>query len=131
MIIEKSRIVQPDTRPGGDKRCFYCEAPVGSPHRESCVCFLKTLVVRLTVDVVISSPVSHEANIVEFAYSGEGSYCSDNIMDDLATAAERMGCSCGFFEATVLRDATQEDHDTLPVLCPPAELDPRLIEQAP
>lgn len=33
------RTVYPDTREGGDVRCFYCREPVGGEHKLDCVMF--------------------------------------------------------------------------------------------
>ncbi len=127
MNLPETDIVKPiHSRPIGPKGlCTYCNEPIGQAHKPECVCVQRTVVVRLTIDVVSAAPRSHEDHLIEFALGAEGSYCADNTFELLSEwiAREdegRGGCMCGaVVSAEVLRDATPEDHEQLPLLFDP------------
>lgn len=111
-----------DDRYGGDKQCFYCEAPVGSQHRAGCVQRRRTVVVRFSVEMVIDEPEDHDRDLIEFGYN-EGSWCADNFTDMLDTMQKRLdaagGCLCPHLSAEFVREATKEDEAEHHISPPP------------
>ncbi len=100
-------------RPAGRKgECFYCGALLGDQHRDKCVIRSRTVVVRTVVEHVIDVPEEWDKSIIEFT---EGSSCSDNIIDGLASLKERLdkngSCTCGLISRKFLREATEGDED--------------------
>lgn len=128
MDLPETETVKPvHSRPiGPEGHCTYCREPIGQPHKAECVCVQRTVVVRLTIDVVSAEPRSHDNGLIEFALGAEGSYCADNTLRKLYDWTQReseggAGCACGaIVSAEVLREATTDDHDHLPLLFDPA-----------
>ena len=47
-------------RPAGDpNKCFYCSEPKGSQHKNDCVVLTRTIVVKLSVEYVVETPILH------------------------------------------------------------------------
>ena len=137
-----SDIVKPaDARPAGKPdECFYCKRPMGAAHKTGCVIVGRTVVIRVTMEVVVDVPRDWDKDSVEFKYNGS-SWCASNFIGDLAAWDERVDaaaekerehtglpyaesiCLCQNFEAEFVREATEEDHRTMPVLVDPKDLD--------
>lgn len=92
-------------RPASPKRqCFYCQQPIGSPHREDCVLVSKMVKVRMTVEYEINVPSTWDKYAVEFQRNG-GSRCADRILDELKWLSKKNGCLCGVVNFEYLGDA--------------------------
>lgn len=100
------------TRPAGKPdECFYCQAKIGDDHRKGCVIRSRTVMVRVSFDLIREVPEDWEASMVEF-HMNESSSCADNLIEEISTQAERLGCACGVTEGVFLREATEEDEET-------------------
>lgn len=100
---------------GAPDECFYCRAKFGTPHRERCSIRCRTVVVEHTFTLVHSLPEDWDAEMIEFHFN-ESSSCSNNVVEALAAAIERLGdegCACSFHAATFLREATEADEEGL------------------
>jgi len=99
------------TRPAGKPdECFYCNAKIGLDHKVGCVIRCRTVMVRVSFDIIRTVPEDWEASMVEF-HMNESSSCKDNLLDEIEKQAERLGCACGFGEGVFLREATEEDEE--------------------
>jgi len=107
--IVKARDVAPLGPPG---HCTWCFAPIGSEHEPTCAVPQRTVVVRVSVEMVISVPDSWTADQIEF-HRNEGSWCCDNWRDELNGLMDRLEsaslCSCGLISTAFVRDATADD----------------------
>jgi hypothetical protein len=123
MDLENTNLVRTqDERPNRrDGTCFYCRTPIGQPHKEGCVVLSKTVVVRVSLEVVISVPRDWNPSLIDF-HLNDSSWCADNLFSDLADWLDEENkergpaCTCGTFKGELLRDATADDHEHLPVL---------------
>jgi hypothetical protein len=98
IVTDKAR------RPAIDRPiCCYCQQPVGSPHKDDCVLIKKKVLIRMTVEYEVSVPASYDKGDVEF-HRNEGSWCADNVFDELEALCEEHGCLCGVVNFTCLRD---------------------------
>lgn len=80
-------VVTPDSaggiRPAGPPdRCFYCGVQVGEEHAAQCVIRLRTVVVAMEIEYVVSVPEDWDADTIYF-HRNEGSWCSNNGMAEL------------------------------------------------
>jgi len=93
-------------RPG---ECFYCGAKVGAEHNWDCVCRLRTVVVRATVDLVREVPEDWTKEDIE-SQLNESSWCASNILDDFTRiVAARDSCICEASSFEYLREASEKD----------------------
>lgn len=110
-------------RPAGKPGfCFYCDQPTSEPHGPKCVFPSKSIVVRMTIEYVVEVPEWWGEREIGF-HRNEGSSCSSNDIRRLATATEGMNdgkpCACagpGAAEFAFVREATEEDHETM-IVC--------------
>lgn len=111
------KVLPSDERPARrDGTCFYCSQPLGEAHKAACVIVSKTVVVKVECEVVISVPRDWDAHTIEFARN-KSSWCADNLFDDIAEWKDKSGkCMCGTTTISFVRDATEEDHEQLPLL---------------
>lgn len=86
-------IVEADGRTNGDVRCFYCSEPVGGWHKADCVRFTKKVMVRAIIEYEIEVPDFWQKENIEF-HRNEGSWCTDNMLDELEALSESEGCLC-------------------------------------
>jgi len=102
-------------RPAGKPtECFYCHRPKGE-HELDCVTVQKSVVLKMTIMMVVSVPRCSDEDNINFFFN-ESSSCANNVLDDLSDwAAQKGNCICGAHETEFLRDATEEDHRTLPL----------------
>ncbi len=63
----------------------------------------KKVLIRMTVEYEVSVPASYDKGDVEF-HRNEGSWCADNVFDELEALCEEHGCLCGVVNFTCLRD---------------------------
>lgn len=99
-------------RPAGEPdECFYCHAKVGEQHGLSCVVRSRTVLVRVTTEIVIDVPEDWDKEQIEAA-KNQGSWCADNILSIMEARNERTGgCLCGKTKIEFVRDATEDDED--------------------
>lgn len=110
MILPNQLVSHGDTRPnaglGKTGKCFYCTAKEGTEHDADCVCRVRTVVLRTTVEYVMAVPESDDADRIEF-HRNESSSCVGNIFNFLADDARP--CMCGKTKTEYVREATAED----------------------
>lgn len=75
------------------KQCFYCQEPVGGEHEDNCVLILKRVKVSLTIEYEVSVPGHWDRHAIEFQRN-DGSWCADNLIEELREFAEEKGCLC-------------------------------------
>lgn len=134
-IVTPTRGPRPAGKPD---ECFYCRKKLGEKHRSDCVIIQKSVVVKMTLEVIIDVPRSWEKDSIEFRMN-ESSWCASSIIRDLnawearvdaeaeyaPSGSGRIGeCLCPAFEGEFIRDATEEDHQKLPVLIDVEDLKP-------
>lgn len=99
------------TRPAGKPdECFYCKAKIGDDHKQGCVIRSRTVMVRVSFDLIREVPEDWDQTMIEF-HMNESSSCKDNLIDEIEKQAGRIGCSCGFGNGEFLREATAEDEE--------------------
>lgn len=95
------------TRRPAEPRCFYCEQPIGTEHKDDCVFVSKRVKLRLTVEYEVRVPAHWDKNLIEFSRN-DGSWCASNLVDELQDIAEREGCLCNTgAEFEYLADASE------------------------
>lgn len=86
--------------------CGVCQARNGQQHRRGCVNRRRTVVVKVTVELVIDVPEDADEYDIE-----EKADC--NLLTAIGELEERLfeegHCSCNFMETKYLREATAED----------------------
>lgn len=106
-------------RPAGPPdECFYCSNKIGSAHKPDCVMRERTVVVKFQGEAVIRIPDHWDENMVNFRYNGS-SHCTNNLIHWLEEWAEdptRRDCLCGKLSVMFAREATEKDHEGLPIL---------------
>jgi len=115
MILEHTRMVTPENGPrpaGKPDECFYCRQPVGSPHKDDCVCFCKIVMVKVEMTLPRVVPAHWDQHDIEF-HLNDSSWCANNITNDIkrmeAADEENCRCLCHNFSGEFLREATAED----------------------
>lgn len=115
MLLNDTLLVTQENgiRPAGPQnQCLYCKCELGQPHANDCVCRRKTVLVRASFEVLMEVPSDWDAAMME-SYWNDGSYCIDNVLDNIRAQSARVGCSCDFAEMRVIRDAEDHDHAKL------------------
>lgn len=100
-------------RPAGKPdECFYCQSHVGTTHAPDCVLRERTIVVRATIEYVVTVPEHWDAHQIVF-HRNDGTWCASNGLAELAALAERLdavnSCPCSYVEYGFVREATIED----------------------
>jgi len=94
-------VVTPDDdgiRPAGEPdACFYCQAKVGDPHGQDCVCVVKKVRLRYVFEADVTTPHHWDEQHILY-HRNDGSWCADNALDDLEKAGEADGCLCSSFK---------------------------------
>ncbi|WP_146193121.1 hypothetical protein [Maritimibacter sp. 55A14] len=113
MKRENWTVIEGDNRPAGPPdKCFYCGEPHGSQHKDGCVIRQRTVVIRATIERVVSVPEDWEPQMIEF-HRNEGSRCSDCDITEMKEMLDRMEaadlCTCNMIETTYLREASEND----------------------
>jgi hypothetical protein len=99
----KFRVTEAAMRPASnERRCFYCQRPIGGYHKQTCVLVTQRFRVRVTMEYEISEPASWTFHQIEFHRAGN-SYCADNILDELAALTDCNNCLCGRLHTKVLQ----------------------------
>ena len=112
----KLPITDDGTRPAGPQdQCLYCKAPKGA-HTRDCVCLRRTVVVRVTREVILTMPASWGAAEIE-AHQNHGSACADDVLREMWRQTEAKSsadsCSCSITRIEYVREATEEDHEMI------------------
>ena len=91
-------------------RCAYCQAPLGE-HKPDCVCLLRSVVLKLELEIVQAVPQSNDSQSIEFCRGGGSSYCMDNVLTDIEAYLKRTGdCACSLKATTTyLREADEDE----------------------
>jgi len=99
-------------RPAGNyDECFYCNAKFGIAHKQGCVIRTRTVVVKVSFEMIREIPEDWSEDMIEF-HMNESSSCKDNLIEAISKQSERLGCSCSFGIGEFLREATEEDETT-------------------
>lgn len=98
-IIDGTQYVTEENgvRPAGPPdACFYCKALLGGEHKPECVCILKMVTIRMTVEYPVKVPASWTKENIEF-HRNEGTWCSDNALAELDAlfGEDDQDCMCG------------------------------------
>lgn len=98
-------VVETDERPAnkGSGVCFYCQQKIGTPHKYECVSLSKWVLVRMTAEIPMEMPLSWDKDRVEFKLN-EGTWCADNIIDDLQGLVDKGLDLCTVTEFEYIRD---------------------------
>lgn len=84
--------------------CLYCQAATGTPHKADCVCIVRPVKLRVTIEYEAEEYVGFDKDGIEFRRN-EGSWCASNLLDELHTLGEKEGCLCGVASFEYLGDA--------------------------
>jgi len=88
---------------GGDDKCFYCKAVVGSPHAKDCVIVQKKIRVRHTIGIDVLVPHHWNEDRIDFHFN-DGSWCADNLLADVKEYLGSIaGCLCGDHECEFVK----------------------------
>lgn len=98
-------------RPAGDPdKCFYCGVHKGGTHKPECVIRNRTVVLKMTIDLVVEVPEDWDKQTIEFN-KNQGTWCASNILSELERLDGHAGCLCPFMEFEYIREATQDDEE--------------------
>lgn len=107
MILEETKLVTLKNGPrlaGKPDECFFCLQKIGENHKENCVCYRKLVVIKVEFEYTYETYVNQTPEKLEF-YLNEGTYCADNLLEDLQKVSNANGCICPNFTGTYLREA--------------------------
>lgn len=100
-------------------RCHYCRREIGSQHASDCVVRCRTVVIKLSIELVVPEPECFDAHHIEFRYN-EGSYCMSNMEGVISNLVGRITpkgkCMCNLdhdenIKVEYLREATADDEE--------------------
>lgn len=94
--------------------CLYCKQPVPN-HTKDCVVPLRTVVVELTIQMVVTMPQCFDERMINFSMN-ESSQCASRYIDQLKEESDQEEGICHICsrkEMKYLREATEEDHQNL------------------
>ena len=91
-------------------QCFYCKQLKGSQHLGECVVRKQTVIVKVSIEMLITDPEYWDKDMVEF-HKNRGSWCANNIIPQIEAQAEKMGCLCPTFHTEFIREATEDDEE--------------------
>jgi hypothetical protein len=95
------KVLESHLRPAMKDKCLYCKSKVGGYHLDTCVFICKKVKVRCTIEYEISCPYHWTKHDIEF-HRNEGSWCSDNMLNELENLSEKNGCLCYFASYEVI-----------------------------
>lgn len=98
-VIEDSIYVTEENGPrpaGRPDRCFYCGHALGDRHKDDCVCVVRHVRIRLTVEYNVEVPADWDEGMILF-HRNEGTWCASNFIDELDKrfGDESDACMCG------------------------------------
>jgi hypothetical protein len=105
-------------RPAGKQdECFYCHQKLDEEHKADCVLRRRTVVVKSTLEHVISVPEDWNEEEINF-YLNESSSCTSNHAERIKSFFEyreskNRDCYCfdGELESKFVREANEDDED--------------------
>jgi hypothetical protein len=105
LVTAKDHGIRPAGKPD---ECFYCRRKVGERHGPDCVIPQRRVTLRATVEFEVDVPAGWAREQIEF-HRNDGSWCANNLVDDLAAFAIRaerteQGCMCGRTKIEYLGD---------------------------
>lgn len=97
-------------RPAGrPDECFYCSEKIGAQHKVGCAIRSRSVVVRMTVEYVISVQEDRDRDSIEFGLN-DSSWCASNAIDNLESQfGDHSPCMCDAAEFEYVREATEEE----------------------
>jgi hypothetical protein len=111
MNADNNLVQKCDERPARmDGACFYCHQPIGLNHSHDCVIPARSVVMRFSVELVMSVPAKELQGSMERRFNN-GTWCADNFITMLEGLRDRTECLCGYVRAEYLREATALDHE--------------------
>jgi hypothetical protein len=98
---------------GKPDECFYCKVKIGGEHAADCVMRRRTVVCRISVDLVRIVPEGWDGEMIDFQMN-DSSSCADNLLHEIDALAGRLGevndqCACHITGGTYLREADEAD----------------------
>jgi hypothetical protein len=94
--------------------CLYCKEPVPN-HALDCTVPLRTVVVELKINMVITMPQCFNEDLINFSMNGS-SACSQRYIDQLyeeGNQEDGVCTACDRMEMKYLREATEQDYKDL------------------
>jgi hypothetical protein len=111
MIRSDWTVTESSARPAGSPdRCFYCGRLLGERHKEDCVIRSKTVVVDFTIRTVLEVPEHWDNEQIDFHYN-DGTWCADNLLNELERRTENVRCLCDITEAKYIKEANRKDEE--------------------
>jgi len=102
-----NQVTKKSMRPASKlRRCFYCKEDVGQQHKEDCVCIVKKARVKLTIEYDIEIPEHWNKEILEY-FRNDGTWCANNLIDELAELTEGDNCLCLLAKYEYLRHVSE------------------------
>lgn len=93
-------------RPASDRlECFYCHQAIGSFHLDSCVLLKKRVRLKVTIEYETEVPADWDSQQIEF-HRNDGSWCADNMIDELESYVGEDGCICPITKFEHLADVS-------------------------
>jgi len=75
MIREDWTITKDSARPAGKpSECFYCHNSLGEQHKDNCVVKSKTVIVKATIEAIVSVPECWDENKINQHYNNGDYY---------------------------------------------------------
>ena len=100
-------------RPAGPKnKCFYCGVAIGEQHNGECALRKRTVIVRVSFDLLQEVPEFWTAADVTKFFGNESGNCATNFLEQLDHAVKDRDedCACNLRSgAQFVREATQRD----------------------
>jgi hypothetical protein len=90
--------------------CFWCLSEVGEEHAIGCPSRRRTVVLKISFEIVMPVPESWDDEQIVFHYNLARA-CSSNLLQDLSDLNKRVDCLCDFTTVEFLREATPEDEE--------------------
>ena len=98
------RVTDKAMRPASsERRCFYCQEPVGGTHKNDCVLVKRRVTIRMVVEYDVTVPAAWDADQIE-CHRNEGSWCADNAIQELEEAF-RGSCMCSAATFAYVKEA--------------------------
>ena len=89
-----------------ENNCFYCQRPIGQPHKTDCVLIRKKAKVKLTIEYDIVVPAFWDEHDIEF-HRNESSWCKSNLIDELEEI-DKERCLCSIADFKYIKDTSKE-----------------------
>lgn len=101
----KYQVTKKAMRPASNaEQCFYCQQPLGGFHLDNCVLISKKVLIRATIEYEVEMPSHWDAKQIEFNRN-EGSWCADNMLEELKELTKDNECLCSRTTFEFLKDS--------------------------